>query len=386
MSHPNRPALVLFLTALVVSFVAGPAAARGSSSKLPGKTIIPMATSKPAKPVYWTPVMPTDPVSFPAEEEEEEELFAYDLFEHELDGLDLVNSHLLAAASFYVYEPAGFEGDDFEGHLEDTMEGFGLELVHWVDHAPTDTQGAVFANDRVVILSYRGTTPGQDFWTDLSTALIPAPEGWGDHALVHAGFLGAFESVIDEIEPHVLAEIEDGKRLWITGHSLGGALATLSAMHFAANDTPVEAVHTWGSPRVGDGFFQSAYAQQGLSDRSWRWIMEGDPIPAFVESGPHLSCTFIFCSYSTVTYRHVGIPNNIFRSGNAPDFDYELEEEALVPIQASLCDGLLCLGSLHGALVEHVKYDDALDRFVEDEPLTDDELDALPPVQVDPGS
>jgi len=392
MSQPSRlslfVALVLFLTA-IFNLAALPASAadlRSSGTRIVQAPKQPSAPApRAAAPTLYTVVEFELPSPEPQPEPEPEpEVFAYDLFVPEADGLSLVNSFLLATAAMYVYAPLDFEGEDdeVEGHLSDTMDGFGLELIHYIDHTPTDTQGAVFANEDVVIVSFRGTTPGQDMWTDLSTALISAPKEWGNGALVHAGFYGAFESVIDEVKTHVEPQVSRGKTLWITGHSLGGALATLTATWFEVNGTPVEGVHTFGSPRVGNNFFAAGYAALGLDERSWRWIMEGDPIPAFVESSPHLSCNFIFCSTSTVTYRHVGIPNNIFRSGQSPDFDFDLEAEALVPIQASLCDGLFCLNSLSGAMVEHVKYDDAVDQFLAEE-VSQDVMDVMPPVSLD---
>jgi hypothetical protein len=329
--------------------------------------------------------LPSNTAPEPAPEPDPE-LFAYDLFEPEWetepDDFSLVNSFLLASASFYVYEPIDFDGTDFEAHFRREMKGFGLHVLRYIDNPSTNTQGAVLSNDEVVIVAFRGTTPGQDFWTDLSTALLPAPENWGEGALVHAGFQGAFESVIDEVKIEVEQEKAKGKTLWITGHSLGGAIATLTATWFQANGIDVEGVHTFGSPRVGNNFFAAGYAQLGLQERSWRWILEADPIPAFVANGPYLSCAFVFCNLSNIAYQHVGIPNNIFRSGSLPEFDYSLELEALVPIQASLCSSWLCTGSMVGANVEHVKYDNALNAFL-DEEFSDELMNVMPPLSLD---
>lgn len=53
---------------------------------------------------------------------------------------------------------------------------------------------------------------------------------------VHTGFLGAYNSVREAVV-EVLDDIVEGETqpwsLWITGHSLGGALATLAAHELA---------------------------------------------------------------------------------------------------------------------------------------------------------
>jgi triacylglycerol lipase len=53
------------------------------------------------------------------------------------------------------------------------------------------------------------------------------------------------------------------KPLYITGHSLGAALATLAAVDIAAHYRPrTMEVYTFGGPRVGDPYF--AFAHNGL--------------------------------------------------------------------------------------------------------------------------
>jgi len=40
--------------------------------------------------------------------------------------------------------------------------------------------------------------------------------------------------------------------LYVTGHSLGGALAVLGAYYIAKENLPVSAVYTYGQPVVGN--------------------------------------------------------------------------------------------------------------------------------------
>ncbi len=50
-----------------------------------------------------------------------------------------------------------------------------------------------------------------------------------------------------------------GRDLWITGHSLGAALATLLAASLDGPGPRIQGVYLFGSPRVGDDPFVQAY-------------------------------------------------------------------------------------------------------------------------------
>lgn len=69
---------------------------------------------------------------------------------------------------------------------------------------------------------------------------------------VHAGFLNAFEALSDRID-EVAAARRPGQKLWLAGHSLGGALAVLAGSHL--REQAVEGIYTYGAPRVGDAEF-----------------------------------------------------------------------------------------------------------------------------------
>lgn len=123
-----------------------------------------------------------------------------------------------------------------------------------------------------------------------------------DHIPVHTGFnsyLGRdkeddvstkFEVIVGHIKKlYDNPEFEDYD-LYVTGHSLGGALAQLMAMKLAASDNfspknypqafPVTAI-TFASPQVGDASFQQASSllEKAGRLRHIRFSNQGDLVP-----------------------------------------------------------------------------------------------------------
>lgn len=78
-------------------------------------------------------------------------------------------------------------------------------------------------------------------------------------AQMHLGFVRAYMSVQDRI--HEAVDKADPKRLTVTGHSLGGALATLAAIDFALTEPGRFEIDmfTFGAPRVGNKDFQTLF-------------------------------------------------------------------------------------------------------------------------------
>jgi hypothetical protein len=129
----------------------------------------------------------------------------------------------------------------------------------------------LFARHRdlpLTVLVFRGTEPSQmaDIATDLKTWKTPLAErGWpAEWGSAHAGFVEAFESV-EPLLLKKLAEIAEREdRIWITGHSLGGGLATLMAARLLrareeGASFDVAGVYTFGSPRVGNKAFAKKF-------------------------------------------------------------------------------------------------------------------------------
>ncbi len=105
-------------------------------------------------------------------------------------------------------------------------------------------------------LAFRGTQP--ESLKELATDARAWAREWPGGGRVHAGFarawLGGGAGALAEQVARWLADMAPA-RIVATGHSLGGALATL----LAAGDERAELV-TFGSPRVGDRAFAARFA------------------------------------------------------------------------------------------------------------------------------
>ena len=100
------------------------------------------------------------------------------------------------------------------------------------------------------VLSFRGTANLADWGINLNGWLEPMPHD--PRILVHRGFLKAYQSCEQAIRAAV-ALLPDDLGLYITGHSLGGALAQIASA--ALQRDTLAACYTFGSPRVGrEGF------------------------------------------------------------------------------------------------------------------------------------
>ena len=133
------------------------------------------------------------------------------------------------------------------------------------------TQCYVAANDGAVLVSFRGTEPGEpgDLLDDLTFALVP----WDKAGqLVHFGFKVALDRVWSALSAR-LAALTPGRSVWFTGHSLGGALAALAADRYAAT----AGVCTLGAPRVGDWYFAASHTSR-FGARALRYVNDADVV------------------------------------------------------------------------------------------------------------
>jgi hypothetical protein len=172
-------------------------------------------------------------------------------FRYQASNFDMVNAWWLIEASVLVYADPEFVTEKFQ-----TEAGF-TEVKFFEDKT---TQCFVASNDRFAIVAFRGSegrlregdaNPGY-IWADWITNFNFWPEQWNHGSKVHRGFKAALSEVWTDLEDCISDLQKNNLKIWLTGHSLGAALATLAADRYGN----VQGLYTFGSPRVGDRDFK----------------------------------------------------------------------------------------------------------------------------------
>ena len=140
-----------------------------------------------------------------------------------------------------------------------------------------------------VVVAFRGTLPPhtnpdplqtiRDWVQDLECELDAGAKLPG---LVHHGFLGALDSLWPDLGPEVLAQLQASpvKKLYVTGHSKGGAMAHLAAARFAMTSTISGSgivVRTFEGAMPGNDDFATTYAR--LVPDVVRYEFQDDVVP-----------------------------------------------------------------------------------------------------------
>lgn len=207
------------------------------------------------------------------------------VFEHKATEHSMVNAYLSMYASTYCYDfKLGVSTyDDFKEKFRRVFSMYGFKNFEFINEREktADTQAVIMSNDQMVMLVFRGSETrkwkerdgrGIHDWilTDLNV-FKKKIKSWGRKVKVHRGFYTALDIVYSDIKSKCKRHMKHGnKPLWIAGHSLGAALATLAAFRFERDGIPVQGTMTFGSPRVGNKHFVEEF--QKTVKRFHRWV------------------------------------------------------------------------------------------------------------------
>lgn len=141
----------------------------------------------------------------------------------------------------------GYDAKKEEEKLKENIEFLKLKLIKTFDN--NGTQAIFLENDNYVFLGFRGTeaTSIKDIKADANAVITVCKSG----GKIHSGFDEAFSQLSIEIQTLLNEDEFTNKPLFITGHSLGGALATVATKKLT-HKGGIAACYTFGSPRVGD--------------------------------------------------------------------------------------------------------------------------------------
>lgn len=183
--------------------------------------------------------------------------------------------HLLATGlTLAALSNAAYEDDPIARRLD--AEDAHFDVLHFEDRPGTDAQAFVVRDNRAIVVAIRGTEMDSPLDVLLDASVVTSN---GIFKGAHAGFASAVYS----LAPSVTDVIRDAKsrdprlQVWLTGHSLGGAMAQIYAMHLRDVGIRVDGVVTFGAPAPGKSDFSVFYG--GLAERTHRFENEEDIVP-----------------------------------------------------------------------------------------------------------
>jgi len=185
-------------------------------------------------------------------------------FEPQATEYSWINSWWLSDAAFLAYTDEAF--------AQQKTAAAGLTEFAYFD--VNETQCYVANNDEFAIISCRGTESFNfaDWATDFDFTLVPAQNGGN----IHQGFKVALDDIWAPLSSHIATLKAQGKAVWFTGHSLGGALAQAAADRICLSTAScdVDGVYSYGAPGTGD----QAYADDFHAPH-YRSVYYNDPVP-----------------------------------------------------------------------------------------------------------
>lgn len=152
--------------------------------------------------------------------------------------------------------------------LKNTLSKSHFDLIRTFNCDDTQAMLVKRDIDKMAILSFRGTEPNslQDIISDIDATFYVDDKG----VKIHNGFYTAYKKVEKDIAESV--KVLEQYALYISGHSLGGALALIATR--ALNSDNLAACYTYGSPMVGNEEFNNE-----IKSPIYRIVNAYDPVP-----------------------------------------------------------------------------------------------------------
>lgn len=221
---------------------------------------------------------------------------------------DLVDGYLLAVAATESYADRFKSESDITKYINNFLGDIytkrGTPIIYSKSTGNSDDV-MVFTTANSVIVTFRGSEQFQDFLTDLDIGFTSAGGSFLNYGLelAHNGFWNAVNNLYPDLIKVVKAQAASGKKVYITGHSLGAAMATIFALRAKRDGVAIEKVSTIGSPRAMNGSAGFEYYSLGLGNRTSRWIFDDDMVTHI----PNLAILSSLCVLAMVTFPSFGM-------------------------------------------------------------------------------
>lgn len=142
---------------------------------------------------------------------------------------------------------------------------------------------AISHREKAIVVSYRGTTSTKQLLDELITTIKCTMVASISGFKINKYFFDAHVMLYPDVKARVkeLTEKFPTYCVWVTGHSLGGAIASLASGQLVQDGIVSRskiALYTFGMPKVGDSNY--ARNHEKLVVNSWRIVHGSDPVPS----------------------------------------------------------------------------------------------------------
>jgi hypothetical protein len=183
-------------------------------------------------------------------------------------------------------------------------------------------RGYFASNDNHALLAFRGTEADNNNDKKADAEIDRTPEAG---ALVHSGFKRYLDAVWPQVTQCVAGyrATHPDQNICITGHSLGGALATLA---FTRLNDPASSLITFGCPRVGNPAYCNLIDALARTRKFYRAVDNLDIVT-------HIPSDLLFRHYANPTVDIYWLdPGHALRIVGQPDLPSDIDAIAKLPL------------------------------------------------------
>jgi hypothetical protein len=204
------------------------------------------------------------------------------------------NRGKLADSNFFWENALSLAIASLDAYRSDQPEMPARAIQDWGFHGyePFDkdeSQGFVCWDDDVVVLSFRGTEKKISDW--LRDFKVTTHDT-GQYGPVHQGFYDGYKAVEPIVRQFLIKAGADSKKLWMTGHSLGAAIAAIAGAELY-DDFRAYGFSTYGQPKLGTALLADFYSHQ-YGGRYFRFKNNNDIVTRIPPGFDHVGKLYWF--------------------------------------------------------------------------------------------
>lgn len=202
---------------------------------------------------------------------------------------NLSNAWWLAEISRLIYHHDFFNDHNIQ------LASFNYEIIAYIEELNTSTHVAllkIIQDDPCLVIVFRGT----DEINNWNSNVHAYQASFYNKGKVHSGFKQAYMSIRRKLHKYLK---ESSMPTFITGHSLGAALATMAASDLY-EDESFDSCYTFGSPRIGNPDFINSIKSRQI----YRIVNNTDIV------------TTVPIDFARIKYNHAGSAYLIDDQGN----------------------------------------------------------------------